>query len=89
MYLAILHLGDDWVRWFAGMERNRSKLGEWMDEHGISQTNLSDRSGVSYRTVQDLVRGESKRPTKLTARKLMKAIREVDPVAKESDFWDV
>ena len=85
----MLFLGDEWVRWFAGMERNRSKLGKWLDDHGISQMDLSTWSGVSYRTVQDLVRGESKRPTRLTARKLLRAIRDVEPSVKESDFWDV
>ncbi len=73
--------------WFYGLPR--SKFGKWLDDKKISQSDLSRKSGVSDSTISSLARGESKKPTRLTARKLMKSIRAVDPEARESDFWDV
>ncbi len=67
----------------------RTRFGKWLDQIGISQTDLSRSSGVPITTISSLARGEAKKPTRLTGRKLMKAIREIDPEAKERDFWDV
>lgn len=77
------------MRWFAGMERKRSRFGKWMDGKGISQMELSRRSGVASNTINNLATGTAGRPARRTGQKLMKAIREVDPAAKESEFWDV
>ncbi|GLG02268.1 hypothetical protein Alches_23090 [Alicyclobacillus hesperidum subsp. aegles] len=75
------------MRWFAGMERNRSKFGEWLERHGVSQTDLSKMSGVPDSTINNLATSRAQHPTRLTARKLMEAIREIDPEARFEDFW--
>ncbi len=67
----------------------RSAFGKWIKSHGVSTVELSEMSGVPRTTISSLATGEHKRPTRLTGRKLMKAIREIEPNAKESDFWDV
>jgi len=77
------------MRWFAGMERKRSVFGKWLDNKGISQTELSQRSGVASKTINSLATGDVGRPTRRTGQRLMDVIRKVDPGAKESDFWDV
>lgn len=78
-----------WMRWFAGMKRRRSKFGEWLDEKGISQSEFSLRSGVNQGTVNGLATGDVQKPTRLNARKLMKAIREIENDLELRDFWDV
>ena len=50
---------------------------------------LSELSGLPIGTISALSRGDHNRPTRLTVRKLMKAIREIDPDVHEKDFWDV
>jgi transcriptional regulator with XRE-family HTH domain len=75
--------------WFAGMNRNRSKFGKWLDSKGVSQSEISRRSGVSDATVNNLATGKSKKPTRLTERKLRRALKEIDPKVRSSDFWDV
>ena len=77
------------VRWFAGMERRRSRFGEWLEREGLSQLEVSRMSGVSQQTINGLATGDVKRPTRLTARKLMSALKEVDPEVTLGDFWDV
>lgn len=77
------------MRWFAGMKRRRSKFGEWLDEKGISQSEFSLRSGVNQGTVNGLATGDVQKPTRLNARKLMKAIREIENDLELRDFWDV
>jgi predicted transcriptional regulator len=66
----------------------RSKLGRWLDERGISQEWLINKSKVSRTTVSELASGK-RQPTLVTVKKLMKAIREVDPGAKADDFFDM
>lgn len=77
------------MRWFAGMGRRRSRFGKWLDENGVSQSEISRRSGVSTRTVNALATGDVQKPTRLNGRKLMKAVREIDSDADICDFWDV
>ncbi|HWO98762.1 MAG TPA: helix-turn-helix transcriptional regulator [Bacillus sp. (in: firmicutes)] len=70
--------------------KKRSKLGEWLDKRGISQQWLSKSSKVSRTTVSDLCKGESEHaPTQSTMKKILKALRNVDPNVKADDFWDM
>jgi predicted transcriptional regulator len=66
----------------------RSRLGKWLDERGISQEWLISKSKVSRTTVSELASGK-RQPTLETVKKLMKAIREVDPNARPDDFFDM
>lgn len=75
------------MRWFAGMERKRTHFGRWIEERHLSQSEIAVLSGLSQKTINSLAIGETQRPTRLTARKLMKAIREIDPNATFEDFW--
>lgn len=75
------------MRWFAGMDRKRSEFGKWLEREEIAQLELSRISGVTQQTINRLATGEVSKPTRLTARKLMKAIREIDPDATFEDFW--
>lgn len=66
----------------------RSKLGRWLDARGISQEWLINKSKVSRTTISELAAGK-RQPTLDTIKKIMKAIREVDPAAKADDFFDM
>lgn len=66
----------------------RSRLGCWLDDRGISQEWLIKKSKVSRTTISELASG--KRQPKLdTVKKIMNAIREVDPAAKADDFFEM
>lgn len=73
--------------WFAGQQRKRSKFGMWLDEKELSQLEMSRRSGVSQPTVNALATGDVHKPTRLTSRKLLKAIQEIDPDVEFGDLW--
>ncbi len=65
----------------------RSKFGKWMDEHGVSHVEMAEKSGVPRTTISNLATGRATKPTRLTARKLMAVIREIDPGARYEDLW--
>lgn len=68
----------------------RSKLGKWLDKRGISQEWLVSKSKVNRNTISKLASGaDGHQPTVKTIKKIMKAIREIDPNAKSSDFFDL
>ena len=67
----------------------KSKFGKWLKNHGISHVELSKKSGVPRTTIGNLAREENRCPTRLTGQKLIKAIREIEPKVKESDFWNI
>lgn len=66
----------------------RSKLGKFLDDRGITQEWLIKKSKVSRTTISELAAGK-REPTVGTIKKIMKAIREVDPNARAEDFFDM
>jgi len=66
----------------------RSKLGKWLDARGISQEWLSTKAKVSRNTISELAAGK-REPTVQTVRKIMKAIKEIDPKARSDQFFDI
>ncbi|MBP1944628.1 helix-turn-helix transcriptional regulator [Cytobacillus luteolus] len=73
-----------------GLGKKRSKLGKWLDQRGISQTWLANKSGVNRNTINDLAAGDSDRaPTTRTIKKILKALREIDPTVNSNDFFDM
>ena len=74
----------------SGLNKKRSKLGKFLDSKGISQQWLSKKSGVGRTTISNLSKGdEDHTPNAKTIKKIMKAINEIDPNKKSSDFFDV
>lgn len=73
-----------------GLGKQRSKLGEWIDKNGMTQEWLVREAGLGRSTVQDLASSSKKRePNARTIKKILTAIRQVDPDAKATDFWDM
>ncbi|MCL6443006.1 MAG: helix-turn-helix transcriptional regulator [Alicyclobacillus sp.] len=73
--------------WF-GPGKPRSRFGKWLDKNGITQQELSRRSGVSEDTISRLANNDSGRPTWRTQKRLLKVLREVDSEISTEDFWE-
>jgi predicted transcriptional regulator len=67
----------------------RSKLGKFLDSRGISQEWLASKTDISRNTISKITSDKSYSPRLTTIKKIMKAIREVDPGAKPEDFFDI
>ncbi|MDQ0257933.1 putative transcriptional regulator [Evansella vedderi] len=73
-----------------GLGKKRSRLGRFLDRHGKTQEWLVRKAGLGRSTVADLVSGDCERePTTRTVKKILKALRELDPSVKADDFWDM
>ena len=72
-----------------GIGKPRSKLGKWLDRKGLEQQDLAKVSKVSPNTITKACTDEDYIPRQDVMKKLLKAIRKVDPGAKMSDFWDM
>lgn len=68
--------------------KKRSRLGIWLDQRGISQKWLSEKSGVNKNTISK-VAANNRAPQDKTIERIMKAINEVDPDLTYKDFWDI
>lgn len=67
----------------------RTRLGKWLDARGITQEWLVSKTKISRNTISKIASDKEYSPTLPTVKKLMKAIREVDPAAKADDFFDM
>lgn len=75
--------------WF-GLGKKRSKLGKWLDRHGISQAEFSKISGVSRPTITRLCSDDKHEPNMSTAKKIIKAIRKLtEKDVHFDDFWSM
>lgn len=75
--------------WF-GLGKKRSKLGKWLDRHGISQAEFSKISGVSRPTITRLCSDDKHEPNMSTAKKIIKAIRTLtEKDVHFDDFWSM
>lgn len=73
-----------------GLGKNRSSLGKWLDDRGISQQWLSKKSKVGSSTISNLCSANcDHEPTQRTMKKVLNAIREIDNKVKADDFWDM
>jgi transcriptional regulator with XRE-family HTH domain len=72
-----------------GLGKKRTRLGKWLDEKGYSQEDLINASGVSRNTISKLCSDPEYDPSTGTMRKILKAIREIEPGKNASYFWDI
>lgn len=76
------------VKWF-GLGKKRSKLGRWLDQHGISQVEFSKLSGVSRPTITRLCGDDEHQPNMRTAKKIIDTIRKLDSSVNPNNFFDM
>lgn len=72
-----------------GTGKKRSKLGKMIDRAGYTQENLAEESGVSRNTVSKACNDPDYVPSPAVLKKLMRAIRKIDPNARVDDYFDV
>jgi transcriptional regulator with XRE-family HTH domain len=72
-----------------GFGKKRTKLGKWLDRHSFSQEDLVHSSKVSRNTVSKACSDTDYTPSTGVIKKILKAIRKVDPGVKANDFWDM
>ncbi|MDQ0188253.1 helix-turn-helix transcriptional regulator [Alicyclobacillus cycloheptanicus] len=72
--------------WF-GLGRPRTRFGKWMEEQGVTQEELSQKSGVSRGTISRLASKDDARPGWRNRKKLREALRAYDEEYAD-DFWD-
>lgn len=72
-----------------GLGKPRTKFGKWLDNHGIKQEWVVKKTGLTKVTVSELATKKDRIPTGRTIKKIMAAIRTIDPNAKAEDFWDM
>jgi putative transcriptional regulator len=75
------------MNWF-GIGKQRSKLGKYIDQHGISQKEL-EKSGVSRATISRLCSNDEHQPTMVTAKKIINFLKRFDGTIKYDDFFDM
>jgi putative transcriptional regulator len=75
------------LEWF-GLGKERSKLGQFIDQRGISQKEL-EKSGVSPATISRLCSNDEHQPTMSTAKKIIHFLKKLDPNINYNDFFDL
>jgi predicted XRE-type DNA-binding protein len=74
----------DWSK----LGKKRSKFGQWIDSHGLSQSDIVDMTGVSRRTINELANDDSRDIRWDTRKKIMDAVNEIDEDKTTRDFWE-
>lgn len=72
-----------------GIGKPRSKLGKWLDKHGLDQQDLVKQAKVNKNTISKVCNDKEYIPTGKTMKKILDAIRKIDPNVKSNDFWDM
>lgn len=72
-----------------GLGKIRSPLGKWIDKSGFNQENLVKASKVSRNTISKACSDPDYIPSPQVAKKILKALREVDPSVRADQFWDM
>lgn len=67
--------------------RKRTKLGKWLDTRGMKQSWLEKEAKLNKTTVSQLSTNKDYLPSGSTMRKVLHALRKVDPNVKQDDFW--
>lgn len=69
--------------------KKRSKLGRYLDREGFTQEELVKVSKVSRNTISRICSDPDYTPTVSTVKKIMAALKQLNPNAKVEDFFDM
>lgn len=70
-----------------GLGKKRSRLGKWLDKHGVTQQWLCKNANINKDTATRAASSDDYSPNLKTANRIIRALREVDPNVKHDDFW--
>lgn len=69
--------------------KTRSLLGNFMDQRGVKQRWLADKSEVNKSTISLACNDAKYIPSGKTMQKIIKALRQIDPTVRAEDFWEL
>ncbi|WDL97784.1 helix-turn-helix domain-containing protein [Alicyclobacillus sp. ALC3] len=69
--------------WF-GLGRPRTKFGKWMEDEGITQAELAQKSGVSQSVISELAHDAKAKPSWRTKKRLRDTLEEYGA----EDMWE-
>lgn len=72
-----------------GLGKQRSRLGKWMDKRGMKQEWLIQKADISKGTSVKVCNDVEYVPSGSTMRKIIQALREVEPSVRAEQFWDL
>ncbi|MGE6895722.1 helix-turn-helix domain-containing protein [Priestia flexa] len=72
-----------------GLGKPQSKVGKFIAKNGYSIKDLSEASKVNRNTTSKICSDSTYSPTANTIKKIMKALRQIDPNVKVDDFFDL
>lgn len=76
------------MNWLNLGKRRRSKLALFLDQNGVTQQELSEKSGVSKSTISRVCQGDKFAPTMRNAQKIVKALKKItNKDVYYDDFW--
>lgn len=72
-----------------GLGKKRSRLGKWLDQHGLNQEALVKEAKVSRNTVSKACLDDNFVPSPTVMKKILNAVRKIDPNVNVNKFWDI
>jgi hypothetical protein len=73
--------------WGEGLLRDRTKAGNWLDKHGITQGELSKWSGLGRNTISRMCSDQKYNVTPLTKRTVIAALQVKGYSVEEYNLW--
>lgn len=70
-------------------DKKRSKLGKFLEKKGYTQTELGKVTELNKSTISKICTDGSYVPSGTTIKKIMKALRMLEPNLKPDDFFDI
>ncbi|MNS53458.1 hypothetical protein D3C72_862140 [compost metagenome] len=72
-----------------GLGKPRTPFGKWLDEKGITQEWVAQETKLNKFTISKLANKPDHIPTGRTMKKILNALRKIDPTIKQDDFWSM
>jgi hypothetical protein len=72
-----------------GLGKPRTPLGKWIDRKGITQEDLSKSAKINRDTTGAACSRIGYIPSPTVMKKILKALREIDPSVKADQFWEL
>lgn len=69
--------------------KQRTKLGVFLDRNGFTQNDLEKVAKLSRPTVSKACNDKEYIPSPTVMKKILQAIRKINPHVKSTDFWDM
>ncbi|PER25379.1 helix-turn-helix domain-containing protein [Bacillus cereus] len=73
--------------WMKLGKKDRTKFGRWLDNQGIFQAELENKSNLSRATISKLCNDHTYRPKFSTVVKITKGLKKLGKDVNEDDFW--